>query len=438
MRFVLPLSLTVMVLASACSQDALIGNIKTKGTRVQTRGAATDLDCPAGGVVLEYGIDTNANGKLDPLEVNGIEVVCNGEDGQNAVSSLVHVSEEPVGDNCSMGGTRIQQGADTNLNGTLDQDEVTEVSYVCHGENGATGATGGTSLILLSDVLEVDDCPGGGVRVETGVDRNNNGALDAAEVDDVAYICHGVNGAPGQDSPNTLLANHPVEANEHCPAGGVLVQSGLDINGNQLLDTAEVRHSSYVCNGTTAAAGMSCTVTDNGDGTKTITCPDGTSVNLNDGQQGVAGTSASCSVTDNGNGTATISCTDGTTATIANGADAVPNVMTSSIFCTGDLEDTEMSFHYTVAQFALGDVFVSGGIFGEYTEVTNSTMYSLYQNGYHQAPITFTHDSLWDHNGGFWEISLDRGTLVTTIDYRDIDGDVSWEMVPEDCVVNTY
>ena len=143
-------------------------------------------------------------------------------------------------------------------------------------------------------------------------------------------------------------------------------------------------------------------------------------------------------MTDNGNGTATISCTDGTTATIANGADAVPNVMTSSIFCTGDLEDTEMSFHYTVAQFALGDVFVSGGIFGEYTEVTNSTMYSLYQNGYHQAPITFTHDSLWDHNGGFWEISLDRGTLVTTIDYRDIDGDVSWEMVPEDCVVNTY
>ena len=117
---------------------------------------------------------------------------------------------------------------------------------------------------------------------------------------------------------------------------------------------------------------------------------------------------------------------------------AATTVMTSSIFCTGDLEDTEMSFHYTVAQFALGDVFVSGGIFGEYTEVTNSTMYSLYQNGYHQAPITFTHDSLWDHNGGFWEISLDRGTLVTTIDYQDIDGDVSWEMVPEDCVVNTY
>jgi len=60
--------------------------------------------------------------------------------------------------------------------------------------------------------------------------------------------------------------------------------------------------------------GSSCTVTDNGDGTKTIACDDGTTVVVGDGQDG-----QSCTVTDNGNGTKTISCEDGTTVVVSNG-----------------------------------------------------------------------------------------------------------------------
>jgi OmcA/MtrC family decaheme c-type cytochrome len=74
-------------------------------------------------------------------------------------------------------------------------------------------------------------------------------------------------------------------------------------------------------NGSNGAAGTSCSVTTNTDGSKTIACTDGSSVvvtNGTKGEQGDAGTS--CTVADNGNGTKTISCTDGTSAVVTDGA----------------------------------------------------------------------------------------------------------------------
>ncbi len=52
----------------------------------------------------------------------------------------------------------------------------------------------------------------------------------------------------------------------------------------------------------------SCTVADNGDGTFTISCDDGTHATFDDDE--------SCTVVDNGDDTATITCDDGTSATI--------------------------------------------------------------------------------------------------------------------------
>lgn len=60
--------------------------------------------------------------------------------------------------------------------------------------------------------------------------------------------------------------------------------------------------------------GTSCAVVDNGDGTKTISCEDGTSATVRDGLAG-----GSCTVTENEDGTKTIRCTDGTTVTIGSG-----------------------------------------------------------------------------------------------------------------------
>ncbi len=68
--------------------------------------------------------------------------------------------------------------------------------------------------------------------------------------------------------------------------------------------------------GSGGADGTSCTVIDNGDGTKTIMCDDGTTVVVTDGTPG-----ASCTVADDGDGCKTITCDDGTSAQVCDGKD---------------------------------------------------------------------------------------------------------------------
>ncbi len=74
--------------------------------------------------------------------------------------------------------------------------------------------------------------------------------------------------------------------------------------------------SVIVGDGTDGTDGTSCTVTDNGDGTQTITCDDGTTVTITDGESG-----GSCTISDNGDGTSTITCEDGTTVVVTSGED---------------------------------------------------------------------------------------------------------------------
>ena len=89
--------------------------------------------------------------------------------------------------------------------------------------------------------------------------------------------------------------------------------------------------------------GSSCSVSANTDGTRTITCEDGTTATVSDGapgevgetgatgetgavgetgETGAAGTS--CSVVDNGDGSKTITCEDGTSVIVEDGADVDP------------------------------------------------------------------------------------------------------------------
>ncbi len=93
--------------------------------------------------------------------------------------------------------------------------------------------------------------------------------------------------------------------------------------------------------GANGSAGTSCTVTDNGDGTKTITCTDGTSATVSNGAPGTNGTS--CTVVDNPDSTRTITCTDGTSVTVSDAVvdytllsdaerlDALPGVVITSV-----------------------------------------------------------------------------------------------------------
>jgi OmcA/MtrC family decaheme c-type cytochrome len=119
-----------------------------------------------------------------------------GEDGHAALSST---STEAPGANCANGGIKIEVGLDTNDDGVLDPTEVTSTSYVCDGDSGHD------SLVTTSPEPAGTHCPFGGVKIETGLDVNDDGTLQPAEVNAAAtsYVC---NIAPsGALSPSTGL-----------------------------------------------------------------------------------------------------------------------------------------------------------------------------------------------------------------------------------------
>ncbi|MFZ9889384.1 MAG: IPT/TIG domain-containing protein, partial [Myxococcota bacterium] len=102
--------------------------------------------------------------------------------------------------------------------------------------------TPGTTTLLRAVDLAVGDaaCPYGGRRLESGVDLNENGQLDANEVD-AASVTNLCNLPPTASSPVTIVRSTPIAVGDSlCPNGGTLIQAGLDLNNNGVLEEGEV------------------------------------------------------------------------------------------------------------------------------------------------------------------------------------------------------
>lgn len=95
------------------------------------------------------------------------------------------------------------------------------------------------------------ECPAGGVTIESGRDQNGDGALSDSEVNaaETTYACSGGTGDAGVNGL-TLAAIEPPGA--QCPGGGVRIDTGLDLDANGALSAGEVRSTQYVCNAPTA------------------------------------------------------------------------------------------------------------------------------------------------------------------------------------------
>jgi len=62
---------------------------------------------------------------------------------------------------------------------------------------GPTGATGLSSLIATNTEPAGSNCPFGGTKITTGLDDNGDQILDEAEIDSTAYVCNGEPGPAG-------------------------------------------------------------------------------------------------------------------------------------------------------------------------------------------------------------------------------------------------
>ena len=58
----------------------------------------------------------------------------------------------------------------------------------------------------------------------------------------------------GQDGLNSLIAMQSFLNNSSCPAGGLAIKTGLDINRNNILDSLEITETKFLCNGQSSPA----------------------------------------------------------------------------------------------------------------------------------------------------------------------------------------
>lgn len=111
--------------------------------------------------------------------------------------------------------------------------------------NPSSASAARTSVIAPGD----PDCPNGGILVETGIDENDNGLLEDPEVDSSSKVCNGANGL------NALINQSAEPAGANCTLGGVRLDIGIDVNGNDILDAGEITDTTYVCNPAGLSAG---------------------------------------------------------------------------------------------------------------------------------------------------------------------------------------
>lgn len=204
---------------------------------------AAGANCTSGGQKITSGTDLDSDGSLAEAEVQHTEYVCNGANGSTGLNSLSAVTTEAAGANCANGGLRIDLGLDDDASGTLEAGEIDTTRYVC---DGAAGTDGINSLVSVVDEPAGANCAAGGERITYGLDEDGDGTLDPSEVSGTRYVCDGEPGAPGASSIVKLAKELP---GANCATGGQRIDSGVDDDGDEVLDADEIDATGYVCNG---------------------------------------------------------------------------------------------------------------------------------------------------------------------------------------------
>lgn len=117
------------------------------------------------------------------------------------------------------------------------------------------------------------------------------------------------------------------------------------------------------------------------------------------------------------------------------------NKIQGSILCSGTLDATSVTVSYSVAVMTSGDVFATAQVGGTLFEASGTRFYSSQQVGAATASVLIRNDLAGATNAGYWDVRLDRTTLVVTAQYNDADltgGQQTWSMTPDQCVVNSY
>jgi cysteine-rich repeat protein len=179
--------------------------------------------CSQGGVVIVRGNDANKDGLLSAAEIKSSEYACLADPGPPGLPLLLTSGDEPSGSHCATGGKYFRWGHDLDRSGTLAASEVEGSAYLC---NGASGLTGVNSLVETASEPPGEHCVAGGLSVRSGVDEDGDGILDPGEVTSTKYVCNGAPGEQGVAGPNVCGDGVAKMPDEDCDDGNTSDSDG--------------------------------------------------------------------------------------------------------------------------------------------------------------------------------------------------------------------
>ncbi|NOK14632.1 DUF7151 family protein [Corallococcus exercitus] len=219
------------LLVSGC--DAIdLSELTQRDAMTRVRAEPPGEHCEFGGDAVLTGLDQDRDGELDDAEVTATEYVCD-----DAIPKVRTRSRaEPHGVNCALGGQAVESGLDRNANGQLDDGEVAIADFVC-----ATSVA--NVLLRVRPVAPGEKCPLGGQLSHAGHDANGNGLLEDEEISQEVYAC---------DEPAPVLSRLRVLPAFTAPCdgddrGGLMLEAGVDLNGDGALATSELEATAYAC-----------------------------------------------------------------------------------------------------------------------------------------------------------------------------------------------
>ncbi|RJS24226.1 hypothetical protein DRW03_11605 [Corallococcus sp. H22C18031201] len=197
-------------------------------SRARTLDEPPGENCPLGGQAVQTGLDTDKSGQLDDTEVTSTTYVC----ATPPPPARTRVLPEPAGAHCEWGGQAVQTGLDLDGNGQLDAAEVTATEYLC--------ASRTPEVLVRSRSFGPDArCANGGQETSAGMDTNADGQLAESEVTRTTVAC--LTPAP------VLVRMSGTASPVSCVRDAVQVEAGPDTNANQVLDPTEVRAVTTLC-----------------------------------------------------------------------------------------------------------------------------------------------------------------------------------------------
>ena len=130
----------------------------------------------------------------------------------------------------------------------------------CSGSSGNSTPETLTSVTTATTIA----CPNGGVTISSGVDSNGDGVLETSEVTATNNVCSG--STPTATYASLVTTTMLALGDSHCPDGGTEIDTGLDngagggIAGDGILQPGEITSTQYVCSGAVTASSLVSTL----------------------------------------------------------------------------------------------------------------------------------------------------------------------------------